>query len=75
MGTASDYVKNLMADPKVRVKVGRRWYEGTATVLTDDYAFARHRLLDRQNGLVGQADGVFFGASASEPVTIRVDLR
>ncbi len=74
-GAASDYVRNLLADPKVRVKVGRRWYDGTATVLPDDDALARRRLLDRRNGLVGRADGVFFRASASEPVTIRVDLR
>ena len=29
-GYAADYVKNIQADPRVRVKVGRRWYSGTA---------------------------------------------
>lgn len=73
-GTRCDYVKNLLADPKVRVKVGRRWYRGTASVIPDDDSFARRRVLDRRNGPVGRADGVIFRASASEPVTIRVDL-
>src|SRR5690348_12584232 len=57
-GTRCDYVKNLMADPKVRVKVGRRWYSGTASVTQDDDAFGRRRDLDRKNGIVGRADGV-----------------
>jgi len=73
-GTRCDYVKNLIADPMVRVKVGRRWYSGTASVIHDDDAFGRRRELDRKNGIVGRADGVIFRASASEPVTVRVDL-
>ncbi len=35
-GVRADYVKNLLADPDVRVKVGRQWYPGTAHVLPDD---------------------------------------
>ena len=73
-GQRCDYVKNLVADPNIRVKVRRRWYNGTATVLTDDDALARRQLLDQSNGLVGRADGVIFRASASKPLTIRVDL-
>jgi deazaflavin-dependent oxidoreductase (nitroreductase family) len=73
-GTRCDYVKNLMADPKVRVKVGRRWYSGTASLIQDDDAFGRRRDLDRKNGIVGRVDGVIFRASASEPVTVRIDL-
>ena len=73
-GTKCDYVRNLQTDPHVRVKVGRRWYSGTATLLPDDDAFARRRQLDRSNGWQGRADGVVFRASASEPLTIRIDL-
>ena len=29
-GYAADYVKNIHKQPRVRVKLGRRWYEGTA---------------------------------------------
>lgn len=73
-GERCDYVKNLMSDPKVRVKVGRRWYGGTAAVVADDNAYRRRRTLDAENGIVGRADGVIFRASASKPVTVRVDL-
>lgn len=73
-GSRCDYVKNLIANPKVRVKVGRRWHSGTASVVADDDPLARRRTLDRKNGLIGRADGVIFQASASEPRTIRIDL-
>lgn len=67
-----DYVKNLCQDPRVRVKVGRRWHTGTATVIDEDDAHARRRI-DEVNGLVGRVDGVIFRASASTPVTVRID--
>jgi deazaflavin-dependent oxidoreductase (nitroreductase family) len=35
-GTQADYVRNLQADPKVWVKIGRQWRSGTAVVLPDD---------------------------------------
>jgi deazaflavin-dependent oxidoreductase (nitroreductase family) len=73
-GTRCAYVQNLMAHPTVRVKLERRWRRGTASVVPDDEPFARRRAIDRQNGLVGRADGVFFRAAASTPVTVRVDL-
>jgi deazaflavin-dependent oxidoreductase (nitroreductase family) len=74
-GTRCDYVKNLLADPEVRVKVGRRWFSGLASLVHDDDSFARRRLLDRKNGIVGRADGAIFRASASQPVTVKVDLK
>jgi deazaflavin-dependent oxidoreductase (nitroreductase family) len=73
-GTACGYVQNLMATPTVRLKVGRRWYMGTATVVPDDEPFARRRAIDQRNGLVGRADGVFFRVAASTPLSVRVDL-
>ena len=39
-GHAADYVNNIQADPRVRVKVGREW-RGTAHVLPDDDPGAR----------------------------------
>jgi deazaflavin-dependent oxidoreductase (nitroreductase family) len=35
-GRHSGYVKNIEASPRVRVKVGRTWFEGTAHILDDD---------------------------------------
>jgi deazaflavin-dependent oxidoreductase (nitroreductase family) len=74
-GTGCDYVNNLVANPNVRVKVGRRWYSGNATVINDDGAFARRQRIGKSHGLVGRADGVIFRASASDPVTVRIDLQ
>ena len=46
-GWASAYVKNIQADPRVRVKVGRRWLSGTALILPDDDPYERMRWLKR----------------------------
>jgi deazaflavin-dependent oxidoreductase (nitroreductase family) len=73
-GLGCDYVKNLIANPNVRVKVGRKWLSGTASLVGDDDALARRRQLDQANGLIGRADGVIFRASASDPVTVRIAL-
>jgi deazaflavin-dependent oxidoreductase (nitroreductase family) len=75
-GERCAYVKNLIAEPQVRVRVGRRWLSGTATLLPGDDGLARRRRMDRENGLIGRADGVIFRAtSAGEPVTtVRIDL-
>jgi deazaflavin-dependent oxidoreductase (nitroreductase family) len=73
-GTKCDYVRNLVVNPRVRVKVRRTWHSGTATLIADEDGLDRRRRLDRANGLVGRADGIIFRASASTPVTIRIDL-
>lgn len=74
-GMKSGYARNLQAHPQVRVKVGRCWYSGTATILPDDDGWARRAEIDRSNGLVGRLDGKVFRASATDPITIRIDLR
>jgi deazaflavin-dependent oxidoreductase (nitroreductase family) len=67
-GRAADYVKNIERNPRVRVKVGRRWYEGTAHLLPDDDAAARMRFLKRpMNDALVRLVG-------TEHLTIRVDL-
>ncbi|HEY6478629.1 MAG TPA: nitroreductase/quinone reductase family protein [Streptosporangiaceae bacterium] len=67
-GTQADYVRNLRADPRVRVRVGRRWRSGTAVVLPGDDAAARSRTLPHQ------WDAAIGRAMASAPLTIRIDL-
>jgi deazaflavin-dependent oxidoreductase (nitroreductase family) len=63
-----NYVRNIEANPRVRVKVGRTWRNGTATVLLDDDVRERaRRMSNRLNTRVVQL-------MASEPVTVRVDL-
>jgi len=72
---AAGYVRNLVSDPYVRLKVGRRWYSGRATVLPEDDGMARRVRIDHRNGVVGRLDGVVFRANASSaPLTVRIDL-
>jgi deazaflavin-dependent oxidoreductase (nitroreductase family) len=67
-GYAADYVKNIQQNPRVRVKVGRRWYEGTAHLLPDDDVGARLRSLKRPvNDAIVRLVG-------TEHLTIRIDL-
>ena len=73
-GFDSAYVKNLMAEPAVRVKVRRTWHAGRATAVPDDDPLARHRQIVAANGWVGRADAVFFRATATAPLSIRIDL-
>jgi deazaflavin-dependent oxidoreductase (nitroreductase family) len=67
-GTQADYVRNLMAEPRVRVRAGRRWRSGTAVMLPDDDTAARSRSLPYQ------WDAAIGRMMASAPLTIRIDL-
>jgi deazaflavin-dependent oxidoreductase (nitroreductase family) len=67
-GWSSAYVKNIQADPRVRVKVGRRWLGGTAHILPDDDPYERMRILGRG---VNDATVRLVG---TEHLVIRVDL-
>jgi len=67
-GRQADYVRNLERDPAVRVKIGRRWHTGTATVLDDDDAGARSRMLPHR------ADAALGRLMQTEPLTVRIDL-
>jgi deazaflavin-dependent oxidoreductase (nitroreductase family) len=73
-GHEGDYVKNLLADPAVRVKIGWRWRTGTAEIVADDDGLARRRAIDRKNGIIGRLDGVLFRTAARRTVTVRIDL-
>lgn len=67
-GEQADYVRNIAAQPRVRVKVGRQWLAGTATILPGDDATARSRTLPhRWDAAIGRL-------MASAPLTIRIDL-
>ena len=67
-GSQADYVRNIRAEPAVRVKVAGRWRTGTATILPDDDAAARSRQLRYQ------WDAAIGRLMATRPVTIRIDL-
>ena len=67
-GYGAAYVKNIQADPRVRVNVRGEWRTGTAHILPDDDPYERMRLLRRRmNDTVVRAMG-------TEHLVIRVDL-
>jgi deazaflavin-dependent oxidoreductase (nitroreductase family) len=75
-GRSADYVRNIEAHPRVRVKgsLSRAgWRSGTAHILDDDDPAERLRILGRGNRwrrLCLQASR----AIATNPLTVRVDL-
>nr|WP_145485960.1 MULTISPECIES: nitroreductase/quinone reductase family protein [Streptomyces] len=66
-GRRSQYVRNIEADPRVRVRIAGRWHHGTAHLLPDDDPRARLRRLPRLNSTAVRALG-------TDLLTIRVDL-
>ncbi|WP_330339307.1 nitroreductase/quinone reductase family protein [Streptomyces sp. NBC_00557] len=66
-GHKSQYVRNIQADPRVRVRVAGRWHHGTAHLLPDDDPVARLRSLPRLNSTAVRALG-------TDLLTVRVDL-
>ena len=66
-GHRAQYVKNIKADPHVRVRVGRRWRTGTAHLLEDDDPRARQKQLGRFNSAMVRGVGTGL-------LTIRIDL-
>jgi deazaflavin-dependent oxidoreductase (nitroreductase family) len=67
-GLRAAYVKNIQANPRVRVRIGRRWRPGSAHVLSnDDWRERQRRIPNRFNSAVVRAMG-------TEQVTVRVDL-
>jgi deazaflavin-dependent oxidoreductase (nitroreductase family) len=67
-GWNADYVKNIQNDPRVRVKVGRQWYGGTAHILPDDDPRERMRTLRRP------ANDALVRLVGTQQLVIRVDL-
>lgn len=67
-GERSQYVRNIRADPGVRIRIRGRWYEGTAHLLPDDDPVARLRGLPRLNSAAVRALG-------TDLLTVRVALK
>ncbi|NUS25501.1 MAG: nitroreductase family deazaflavin-dependent oxidoreductase, partial [Streptomyces sp.] len=56
-GERSQYVRNIKADPRVRVRLRGRWHTGVAHLLPDDDPVARLRGLPRVNSVGVRAMG------------------
>lgn len=66
-GEKSQYVKNIEANPNVRVRLRGRWHNGVAQLVPDDDPLARLRELPQFNSFAVRT----FGTNL---LTIRVDL-
>jgi deazaflavin-dependent oxidoreductase (nitroreductase family) len=70
-GRRAGYVRNLEASPRVRVKAGRRWRAGTATIVPDDDPRERLRKLSRGPAA---ASARMVPVMGSDLLSIRIDL-
>ena len=72
-GRRANYVRNIEANPRVRVKVGRRWRSGTATLVAGDDPRARLRAIAhaRPSARIHTAT---VRLMQTEMLTLRIDL-
>lgn len=66
-GHQSQYVRNLRADPRVRLQIDGRWRSGTAAVLDDDNPRQRLTQLPWLNSALVRLVG-------TDLLTVRIDL-
>jgi deazaflavin-dependent oxidoreductase (nitroreductase family) len=67
-GRRASYVRNIEANPRVRVRIGRDWRTGTARVLPDDDP------RERQRRMPNRVNSAAVRAMGSDLLTVRVDL-
>jgi deazaflavin-dependent oxidoreductase (nitroreductase family) len=67
-GRRAAYVRNIEADPRVRLLVWRRWRRGSAHPMHDDDPRERQRKIGRR------LNAVTVRAMGTELMTVRVDL-
>ena len=67
-GRRASYVRNIEADPRVRVRVGCRWRTGAAEILADD------DWRERQRRMPNKVNSASVRLMGTEHVTVRVDL-
>lgn len=67
IGRSAGYVRNIEADPRVRVKLLGRWHSGTATICEDDNA-------QRRMFSVSPINGLFLLIAGGRRLSIRIDL-
>ncbi|HXA30847.1 MAG TPA: nitroreductase/quinone reductase family protein [Acidimicrobiales bacterium] len=66
-GHQAAYVRNIEADPQVRVKIGHQWHRGMAHIMEDDDPLARQKSLDPTNARMVRTMGTAL-------LTVRIDL-
>jgi deazaflavin-dependent oxidoreductase (nitroreductase family) len=72
-GRRAGYVRNLEANPRVRIKLSRGWVAGTAHVLPEDDPRERQKRLGRGHPLRAM-NAFVVRTMGTDLLTIRVDL-
>ena len=67
-GHRAAWVRNIQADPRVRVKLGSRWWTATATPLPDDDP------RERQRRIPNKANSAVVRLMQTDLLTVRIDL-
>jgi deazaflavin-dependent oxidoreductase (nitroreductase family) len=72
-GRRASYVRNIEANPRVRVRIGRRWRTGTARLVPDDDPRERlHHIVSRQP--IARLNTATVRLMQTDLLTIRIDL-
>lgn len=67
-GRDAGYVKNILANPRVRLKIGRHWRTGSAEIHPDDDPHARLKSIGRP------VNAAMVRAMGTNLMTVRIDL-
>jgi deazaflavin-dependent oxidoreductase (nitroreductase family) len=67
-GPRANYVRNIEANPRVRVKIGRHWRTGTAHLMPDDDP------RERQRRMSNKLNSAVVRVMQTDMLTVRIDL-
>ena len=67
-GRSASYVRNIMANPRVRVRPGLRWRTGTAHLLDDEDP------RERQRRMRGKLNSAVVRLAGTDLLVVRIDL-
>lgn len=70
-GRRSGWARNIVADPNVRLRQGKRWYTGTAAFVPDDDVIARARSFAKGRVPESAAEWTM-KALESDPISVRI---
>ncbi|MFI7002790.1 nitroreductase family deazaflavin-dependent oxidoreductase [Nocardia sp. NPDC050175] len=70
-GRRSGWARNIVADPKVRLRQGKRWFTGTAAFVPDDDVVARARSFAKGRVPESAAEWTM-KALESDPISVRI---
>jgi deazaflavin-dependent oxidoreductase (nitroreductase family) len=72
-GRRASYVRNIEANPRVRIRIGRRWGKGTARLMPDDDPRERLRYITSRHPIT-RLNTATVRLMQTDLMTIRVDL-